>query len=139
MSPVSFVRHLEKKSTRTLQCEETEYSKTIVLPYVKGLSEATKHTLSSVNVQVVFQPVSTLRQHMVHVKDPTPLKKRNNIVYRIPCTTCPAVYIGQTGRLLEKRINEHKPTVKNAKCDVSAVWSAICFKTPFSLTLTLKK
>ena len=31
------------------------------------------------------------------------------------------IYIGQTGRLLEKRINEHKAAVKNATRDVSAV------------------
>ena len=117
------MRCSEKRPTRALQREVTQYCKTIVLPYVKGLSikQAIKRTMSSVNVRVVFQPVSTLWQHLVHVKHPTPLEKKNNVAYRIPCTVCPAVYIGQTGRLLEKRINEHKAAVKNAKCDVSAV------------------
>ena len=31
------------------------------------------------------------------------------------------VYIGQTGHLLQTRIEEHKTAVKYAKCDVSAV------------------
>ena len=55
------------------------------------------------------------------VKDSVPLGKRANVVYSIPCTTCTSVYIGQTGRLLEKRISEHRAAVKYAKCDVSAV------------------
>ena len=43
------------------------------------------------------------------------------MVYRIPCATCPAVYIGQTGRLLSTRLDEHKAAVKHANCDTSAV------------------
>ena len=76
--PASFVRRLERP-TQILQREETQYCKTIVLPYVNGLSEAIKRTTSSVNVRVVFRPVSTLQQHLVHVKDPTPLEKKNNV------------------------------------------------------------
>ena len=43
------------------------------------------------------------------------------VVYCIPCQTCSDIYIGQTGRLLKTRIDEHKAAVKYAKSDVSAV------------------
>ena len=34
------------------------------------------------------------------------------VVYEIPCKDCPCVYIGETGRVLEKRLIEHKRAVK---------------------------
>ena len=89
--------------------------------YIKGLSEAIKRVLSPLSIRVLFQPHSTLRQKLVHVKDPTPVLQMANVVYSIPCTTCSAVYIGQTGRLLKTRLDEHRTAVKHAKCDTSAV------------------
>ena len=85
------------------------------------MSEGIKRAFSLVNIRVVFIPDSTLLQQLVNVKDQIPPEKRANIVYSIPCKKCPAVCIGQTGRLLETRIREHKAAVKYAKCDVSAV------------------
>ena len=43
------------------------------------------------------------------------------MVYSIPCTLYPAVYIGQTSRTLRTRIKEHKAAVKCARTEVSAV------------------
>ena len=114
-----------------------------VLLYIKGLSEAIKRVLSPLSM---FLPHSTLRQKLVHVKDPMQMA---NVVYSIPCTTCFAVYIGQTGRLLKTRLDEYKTAVKHAKCDTSAVsgssnitlfwptnayWSPGTYKTPSSST-----
>lgn len=50
---------------------------------------------------------------------------RNNVsqqqggVYRIPCRNCDRVYIGETGRNLETRINEHKRDVANCNTNNS--------------------
>ena len=93
----------------------------IVIPYIRGLSEAIKRVFSPVRVRVLFRPHSTLRQQLFHVKDPTPVLQMANVVYSIPCTTCSATYIGQTGRLLSTRLDEHKAAVRLAKCDTSAV------------------
>ena len=41
-------------------------------------------------------------------------------VYRIPCGTCPATYIGQTKRDLKTRLKEHARDIRNKK-DSSAV------------------
>jgi len=43
------------------------------------------------------------------------------VIYSIPCQTCLKVYVGQTGRLLGARIQEHKSEVKHAKMEESAV------------------
>ena len=33
-------------------------------------------------------------------------------MYEVPCADCECVYIGETGRTLEKRLSEHKGAVK---------------------------
>ena len=45
-------------------------------------------------------------------KDPQPEWKKKGVVYQVPCAECESVYIGETGRTLEKRISEHKGAVK---------------------------
>ena len=42
-------------------------------------------------------------------------------MYRIPCGTCPKVYIGQTGRTLELRLKEHKRALTSGNVSQSAV------------------
>ena len=34
------------------------------------------------------------------------------VVYQIPCSSCPAVYTGETGRTLKVRMAEHKRAVR---------------------------
>ena len=80
---------------------------------------------------IAFQPTTlrqkphtthtTLRQELVHPKDPMPSLKKPNLVYCIPCVMCPVMYIGQTSRPLETQLKEHKDAVKHAKTEVSAV------------------
>ena len=57
----------------------------------------------------------------MRVKDTVPMPKRANVVYSRSCSMCSSTYIGQTGRLLENRINEHKTAVKHGRCETSAV------------------
>jgi len=43
------------------------------------------------------------------------------VVYKIPCASCPASYIGQTGRRLQQRLEEHKRAVRSADFNSSAL------------------
>ena len=56
------------------------------------------------DIKTTFGPNNTLRQMLVHPKDPTPLQDKAGVVYKIPCSSCPRVYIGQTGRTLGQRV-----------------------------------
>ena len=40
---------------------------------------------------------------------------QKGVVYRIGCEKCDAVYIGETGRMLKDRINQHKSDVHDKK------------------------
>ena len=51
---------------------------------------------------------------LIRPKDSRPLLRISVCVYRIPCKDCNEVYIGETGRHLEERLNEHKKSVKKA-------------------------
>ena len=55
---------------------------------------------------------STLRFSPVTVKQPRPDRKKKKVVHEVPCKDCPSVYIGETGRTLEKWISGHKTAVK---------------------------
>ena len=45
---------------------------------------------------------------LVHLKDCTPIRQRAGVAYRIPCSSCEKVYIGQTVRTLDHRLKEHR-------------------------------
>ena len=95
--------------------------KSVVIPYIRGLSEALKRILTKSDIRVVYQPHSTLRRQLVRVKDSLPSEKKSGVVYSIPCSSCPSVYIGQTGRCLGVRIEEHRAAIRHAQTEVSAV------------------
>ena len=63
-------------------------------------------------IKTAFKPVKTLRQVLTRVKNKIPQEKRKGVVYEIPCEECEQSYVGETGRTLKKRIEEHKTAVK---------------------------
>ena len=63
-------------------------------------------------VKTVMKTADTLRSQLVKVKQAMPSSKKKGVIYEIPCKDCPCVYIGETGRTLEKRLSEHKAAVK---------------------------
>ena len=93
----------------------------VTLPYIGGLSEAIRWILRPLEIQVVFHPLTTLCQLLVQPKDLVPMEEQKGVVYYIPCTDCPKVYIGQTGRCLKLRLKEHHCALKNGDVATSAV------------------
>jgi hypothetical protein len=80
----------------------------VVIPYVKGLSEAIDRVFRKHGVTTAMKPHCTLRQLLVHPKDKTEKNKISECVYSVPCKTCDKVYIGETGRSVGVRLEEHK-------------------------------
>jgi hypothetical protein len=85
----------------------------VTLPYIAGLTEEAKRIFQSYNVNVCTKPTETLRQMLVSPKDKLAKDQVCGPVYKIKCdgdgkTPCQASYIGETERMLKKRIMEHK-------------------------------
>ena len=48
----------------------------VTLPYISGLSESIRRVMAPLAIQVTFRPYRTLRQELVHPKDPVPANRR---------------------------------------------------------------
>ena len=83
-----------------------EFKATVILPYVKGLSEQLGRCLQQLGVRIVFKSETTLRSQLLRPKDAVDPVKQDGVVYRIPCE-CGKVYIGETERPMQDRIEEH--------------------------------
>ena len=98
---------------QTMDSEPQTKPKTLCLPYVRHLSEEIQRLCRDLDIRVVFRPHNTLRQLLTKVKTPTPDEKKAGVIYEIPCLDCETVYIGETGRCMEKRMIEHRRVVRN--------------------------
>ena len=99
----------------------------LTLPYISSLSETIRRILGPLDIRVAFCPHSTLRHQLVHPKDPVPMDQCTGVVYQIPCSECPKVYVGQSGRTLKQCLSEYRWALQNRNVDASAlaehVWS----------------
>ena len=94
--------------------------KTIVIPYVKGLSEDVRRICGRYDVRVAFKSGQSLRNSLTRVKDTLHQGMQSKVVYHIPCS-CGKVYIGETIRRLETRVKEHEEACKKGELDKSAL------------------
>ena len=69
-----------------------------------GLSERIEQVCRPLNIRTIFKSSFTLRQSLVQVKNRTSADRKKGVVYEITCGDCEAVYIGETGRTLQKRV-----------------------------------
>ena len=99
------------KSEGNNEENEEEKEKTLVLPYVRGLSEAINRTCKTLGVETAFTSKPTLRSLLTQVKSKIPIENKVGVIYEIPCE-CGAVYVGETGRNLKTRVEEHQKAVK---------------------------
>ena len=112
---------LESLSGRTTERVEVQLKALISLPYVHGVSEALKRVLKPIGARTVMKPNQTIMKKLVHPKDVVPDIERSNVVYRIPCVTCHATYVGETKMKLGKRVDQHRKAVQRAEVEVSAL------------------
>jgi len=83
----------------------------VVVPYVKGLSEAFARILKSHSIATANRPHRTLRNFVVHPKDKVKNEEKIELIYRVTCKNCSSSYVGETGRKFGLRIKEHKKEV----------------------------
>lgn len=104
-------RQIENKKTKkpAKKSDLTDKSKgLVVIPYVNGLSEKANRIFRRHGIATAMRPHSSLRKMLVHPKDKRDPDATTDVVYEIPCSNCKHTYVGETGRLLGTRVEEHK-------------------------------
>ena len=84
-----------------------------VLPYIKGITEPLTRILKEHDIQVTSRPVKTLQQHFPIPKFRPAEDDQCNVIYKIPCASCPWSYIGETKRSFTTRRKEHMRNIKH--------------------------
>ncbi len=73
-----------------------------------------KKLIPNINIQFAFKKHLSLKTiFLPKLKGKDENNKLKNLVYSIPCSNCPKVYIGETGRLRQTRMNEHQANIRN--------------------------
>lgn len=88
------------------------------IPYMPPVSNKIARLLHKNNIKTIHMPPPKVRQWVRPVKDSLGLRTPG--IYEVPCQ-CGAVYIGQTGRTIEARCNEHKRCIRLGYPEKSAV------------------
>jgi len=83
----------------------------VVVPYVKGLSEAFARILKFHGITTANRPHRTLWNFVVHPKDKVRDEEKTELIYRVPCKNCFRSYVRETGWTFGLRIKEHKKEV----------------------------
>ena len=83
------------------------------------MSEVLRRCLQYQGIRTVFNSDTILRSQLVRPKDALEPTKQNGVVYKIPCE-CGKVCIGETGRSMRERINEHDRDIRFARIQTSA-------------------
>nr|CAI5830742.1 unnamed protein product [Callosobruchus analis] len=115
--PMSLVNRILNHNTIVNNSKNSSInsSRYFKIPYVKHLSEKIGKILSSDSVTIAFSNENTIgKRFFSSTKEKTPFELKSNVVYKIPCKDCNKCYIGQTGRYMNTRINEHRRDVCRA-------------------------
>ncbi|XP_053687290.1 uncharacterized protein LOC128736823 [Sabethes cyaneus] len=121
--PEQFVHNILKKRVHLLYntLQNTEISRNestmfVSIPYIPGLSERIGKSLRKHDIIAAYKPNDKIKTTIfTKLKDQIPIMQQTNVVYSIPCGVCnDKEYIGQTSQMLEKRIKQHKNSIRTS-------------------------
>ena len=101
-------RKEEEVTTATTGAKREDKKRPVIIPYIIRFSEELKRTFGGYGIPMYFKPRNTLRQLLVHPKDPVGKDKVVGPVYKISCEECEATSGGETERSLKARFGEHR-------------------------------
>ena len=104
----------QNKNNNQPAVKEPEPVRRINLPYIQGISEQLQRRLSQHNIKSTFYTTTTLRKILPSPKDPILTEEKHNIIYKLDCKDCDAVYMDESKRAYQTRIREHISAVRKA-------------------------
>jgi len=103
----------KKQKKKQKKQEQSSSRPLVVIPYVEKTSEAVTRIMRKHNVPCTMRPCKTLRNILVHPKDKEETEQTSECVYKVPCASCEKIYVGETGRKLGVRLQEHRTEVES--------------------------
>jgi len=111
----------KKTADNTTSKEPSQPKGFATLPFIKAITERIRKVLAVNSIKCCMHPEVTLRNVLSHPKDRVVADKRSGVVYSIPCGECDLKYIGEMGRSLKTRRNDHASVVRNLQTKKSAL------------------
>jgi hypothetical protein len=105
--PQEFVDSITKSPRSNRPFSDTIYQHTIIIPYIKGISEKYRRIGNRFNARTIVKIKQALRGTLMKTGPVRHAKQRKQCVYSIPCD-CGGYYMGESSRSLEVHIKEHK-------------------------------
>ena len=90
-----------------------ERTESIVVPYIKGVSEKLRKDLGKEDINVVFKRGKTLHSMIFNGKFKKNDGRKKDLIYKIPCRDCSLCYIGETAQWYDEREKQHKRCIRN--------------------------
>ena len=105
--------------------------------FASRVKKLCRQLLPNIIVQFAFKKHMSLKSlFLSKLKGTDENRKNKNLVYSIPCNDCDKVYIGETGRMRNTRINEHKSKIRTLSSDSKIVQHILNFKHKFDFSNT---
>ena len=92
---------------------EIENNIKLYLPYEKGITEKISRIAAKYSVSVIHINNTSLKNKVNYKRGQANKTEEQGVVYEVHCKDCEKVYIGETGRQLNIRLNEHKKGARN--------------------------
>ena len=97
-----------KKNNRSSN-DNKKNKPSIVVPYMKGLSESCKNNWRKHGIEMNFKGSNTIKDLLVYPKDRYDILQKSGVIYRYKCgrEDCEDEYIGESGRTFAERFRDN--------------------------------
>jgi len=117
-----FARDGSHESSRKNKPDDRSTETFFTVPYILPIAKKFMQFFKNIHFcKLAFTCYNKLSRYIKAHKDSIPLTSRPNVVYKINCQNCEASYVGQTKRMLNTRIGEHRNHIRRNSTQSSVV------------------
>ena len=84
------------------------------IPFVPGVSEKFSRLARNFGVTTRFSRTANLRSLLSQPKVPFRKERKSGVIYKIDCDACDKFYVGETGKCLHERMNQHDYALRSS-------------------------
>jgi hypothetical protein len=128
-------RKEDKKDNKKVMFFTIKYYGQESIVFASRIKKICRKLLPNLIIQFAFKKHMSLKSVFLPIlKGIDEDKKKKKLVYSIPCMDCDKVYIGETSRMKETRMKEHRRKVKSLSSDSKLVEHILKYKHRFDFS-----